>query len=133
MLRLQAFADWCNRAGQAEETGHSRDQRGAGQPEGADTDAGQVTDTEEEEDLTEREHEILQALLILKATGKKRSVSRHRAAKKADPAAKPASYNKAIASLVAKELVESKPGPGGGIWLTPAGVQAAESLPRLGS
>jgi hypothetical protein len=83
-------------------------------------------------ELNEREGEILLALLLLKATGKRRAVSRHKAATKADPATKPASYNKAIASLVERKLVESKSGPGGGIWLTSDGMRFAESFQQQG-
>jgi hypothetical protein len=107
-------------AEKAEEAGAADDQLSG---------SGGTSDREKDE-LVEREREILQALLILKATGKRRSVPRRKAAKQVDPAAKSASYNKAVASLVEKKLVESKAGPRGGIWLTPAGMQLAESIQR---
>jgi hypothetical protein len=86
--------------------------------------AGESADAE----LQERENDILRALLMLKAESNRRSVSRSRAAIKVDPACKPSSYNKAVASLVAKGLVKSKKGPNGGIWLTPDGVSAAKAV-----
>jgi hypothetical protein len=88
------------------------------------SEAGESADAE----LQERENHILRALLMLKAESKRRSVSRIRAARKADPACKASSYNKAVASLVGKGLVKSKRGPNGGIWLTPDGVSAATAL-----
>jgi hypothetical protein len=109
-----------------------RDRRGAGQGEVAEAGAGQVKSAIQPEDLGERECELLCALWALKAVGPRRSVLRRVVAKKADPAAKPASYNKAVASLGAKGLVGTKPGPGGGIWLTPAGEPVARSFQRSG-
>jgi hypothetical protein len=88
------------------------------------SEAGECADAE----LQERENDILRALLMLKADGKRRSVPRFRAARRVDPACKASSYNKAVASLVAKGLVNSKRGPNGGIWLTPDGVSAATAL-----
>jgi hypothetical protein len=106
---------------QAEGTGADSDQGEAKQAEGAD----EGTSPQE---LSDREKEILQALQVLKADGERRRVSRQKAARKTDPGCKPSTYNKAISSLVKRGFVESRSGPGGGIWLTPAGVVAAEAL-----
>jgi hypothetical protein len=81
-------------------------------------------------ELKERENEILHALLLLKAEGERRRVSREKASKKADPACKTSSYNRAIASLVKRGFVESQKGPTGGIWLTSEGVSAAKALTK---
>ena len=42
--------------------------------------------------------------------------------------AKPTAYNGPIASLVRDGWVQSKKGPGGGIWLTAKGKSLAEQL-----
>ena len=79
-------------------------------------------------DLNEREREILRALVLVHADAERRSVARLKAARKADPACPASSYNQAVASLVKKKLVGSKRGPRGGIWLTPMGLSAANTL-----
>jgi hypothetical protein len=84
-------------------------------------------------ELGEREHEILRALLLLKAEGERRRVSRKKAARKADAGCNPSSYNKAIASLVGKGFVKSRTGPGGGIWLTPEGASFAKAIASSGA
>src|SRR5262245_113735 len=81
-----------------------------------------------EPESREREDEILRALLLLKADGNHRRVSRLQAARKADPECKPSSYNKAIASLAQKGFIKSRVGPRGGIWLTPEGVSRAKGM-----
>ncbi len=80
------------------------------------------------EPSSERKHEILLALLRLRAGAPRCSVSRLRAARKADAEGNAASYNGPIASLVHEGLVQSKKGPGGGIWLTAKGKALAEHL-----
>jgi hypothetical protein len=111
----------------------ARDSEGDGRgarPQAAEGD-GTGRDQEEAEangvDLNEREREVLRALLLLSATGQRRAVSRDTAARKVDPACKPGSYYKAVASLVTKGLVNRQLGPGGGIWLTPKGEFTAKT------
>jgi DNA-binding IscR family transcriptional regulator len=78
--------------------------------------------------LSDREKEILKALLLLKADGENRRVARRLAARKADPECSPGTYNKPVASLNRRGLVRCKKGPNGGIWLAPQGVTDAKAL-----
>jgi hypothetical protein len=82
------------------------------------------TDTQ----AVERKNDILRALLMLKAVSERRRVSRKRAAMKADPGCRPASYSKTISALATDKLVQTLRGPGGGIWLTSEGLTAAQAL-----
>jgi hypothetical protein len=90
--------------------------------------AAEATEGVEPSELNEREQEILKALVLLKATGERRRVSRDDAAKKADPASRPSSYYHAIAALGKRGLIKTRKGPNAGIWLLPAGISAADTL-----
>ena len=81
-----------------------------------------------DDEISERENEILRALLMLGATNKKMRVSRLKAARRVDPDCIASSYNWAIASLSKKGLIQSRQGPGGGIWLTTEGITVATAL-----
>src|SRR5262249_3884897 len=116
-----------------EQNGAEGENSAEDEPEGNDTDEVEAVqpnggDPISDSELKEREREILSALLLLKADGERRRVSRNKAARKADPSCKPSSYNKAIASLVKKGYVASQTGPGGGIWLSPEGVCLAKTV-----
>jgi hypothetical protein len=78
-----------------------------------------VPDTDSE--LGEREKEILQALLLLKAVGKRTRVSRQNVAKRVRPGLKASTAGHAISSLVKRGPVDSLRGQTGGVWLTPEG------------
>jgi hypothetical protein len=80
--------------------------------------------------LSEREGELLCALLQLHAVGERTAVPRAKASKRADASAKPSASNHSVAALVKRGLVASKKGPNGGIWLTPAGEAAAKALQK---
>jgi hypothetical protein len=81
------------------------------------------------ESLSERQKDLLRALLRLKAVGPRSRVSVEKAAMKVDPAGKSGSYKNPISALARLGLVQSKKGPGGGIWLTASGKAEAEQLP----
>jgi hypothetical protein len=98
---------------------------GQGAPEAI---AGGTAEGFEPSELNEREQDILKALLLLRATGKKRGVSRDQAAKKADSASPPSSYYRAVAELRKRGLIATSRGPNAGIWLLPKGMSAAEAL-----
>lgn len=119
-------------AGTTEGTGASSVRTKSEQAEGAgaasdqaDTVEVTVTPSEEPE---EREREILVALLLLGAVTERRRVSRRKAARKADSDTVVSIYNRPIAALGKRGLLCSKKGPNGGIWLTPNGKTAAQSL-----
>jgi hypothetical protein len=92
-----------------------------------------AANSDDQPELPEREQEILKALLLLKAEGKHRRVSRDKAARKADPECKPSTYNVHVRSLIKRGLLRSQKGPGGGIWLTPEGGAVAKSLGTPGT
>jgi hypothetical protein len=79
-------------------------------------------------ELTDRQQEILVALLRLNAVGEHRRVSRAKASRKADSSTPVSTYNRPIATLADHGLIRSKKGPTGGIWLTPEGETVAKSL-----
>jgi hypothetical protein len=87
------------------------------------TDIGYDPDT-----LSNREQEILQALLLLGADSPRRRQSVWQTTRSVDRSAKPNSYKGQVASLVERGLVESQKGPGGGIWLTSQGKSRAEQF-----
>jgi hypothetical protein len=88
--------------------------------------AGGATRSFEPSELPQREKDILKALLLLKALGRNRSVTREKAVRKVDPACRPASYNKAVARLKRRGLIDTCKRVG--IWLLPAGKAAGEAL-----
>jgi hypothetical protein len=82
----------------------------------------------EQSQLSERGQEILKALLELGAEGRRRKVTRDKAAGKADPKGSASSYYKDIATLGKDGLIVVARGAGGGIWLTPKGKSTAKAL-----
>jgi hypothetical protein len=78
--------------------------------------------------LNDRQKELLGAVLRLGAVSQDRGVPVGKAARKADPGASPGAYKTACASLVRFQLLKSKKGPNGGIWLTDTGKSLAERL-----
>jgi hypothetical protein len=98
-------------------------------PEGAPS--GEPPDSQE--DLTEKEAELLRAYLQLDATSKRKKVARNRAARKADPSSPPSTYNKANSALAKRRLLQvGTRREQGGCWLTAEGIELAKGLARRG-
>lgn len=79
-------------------------------------------------DLSDREAEVMKALLLLNAIGKRTRTSRSKVAKKVAPARKPSTFGHVISALVKRGFLESHTGNQGGIWLTPEGLTVARQL-----
>jgi hypothetical protein len=105
------------RAGESSDTGSTA------------TDSGVLVTTLEIPALGDRQYLILQALLMLDATSADQRVSTAEVATKAEgSSANPANFKEPIAGLKTKQLIDSREGRGGGVWLTSSGKRIAEKL-----
>lgn len=79
--------------------------------------------------LSERQENILQAMLEMNATTERDRATTGRIAVKAEgPNASPEQFKRPIADLKAKKLADSRTGREGGSWLTDKGLAVAEIL-----
>jgi hypothetical protein len=102
--------------GDEDRTEGVRDQGGAGQGEG---DSGPLTD---------RQCLILETMLEHEVTSERRRQTRAAIVRLVNRTHKPQNYNRDFAALVKRGLLRAREGPGGGIWLTPAGQTEATRL-----
>jgi len=83
---------------------------------------------EGEMSLSQRQQEILLALLELRAFNEDFLQSTESVSKRASGVADPEAFKAPVAALVRAGFLSSKGGRAGGIWLTPAGHRRAEEL-----
>jgi DNA-binding IscR family transcriptional regulator len=81
--------------------------------------------------LNERQYDILEAMLILKATDPARKKTTEEIAIAAEGSeSNPEAFKHPIANLKRRGLVATRGGRGGGCWLTPSGRSLAEQLKK---
>jgi len=78
--------------------------------------------------LTERQYNILEALLLLKATSPAARQTTDAIARKAEGKLPNSAVKESVAELKNQQLVNTKPSRGGGVWLTDTGHQLISSV-----